>query len=260
MSDLICRYAGDRDEAIVSYLYDEIDPDTRTRFADHLATCARCRSELSQLKGLRSELAKWSPPEPAGLADRARSREAATQQAVAVGARKQLPVWAQFAAAVLVIGVAAGIANLEVRYDAAGLRVTTGWSHRSEAATPSAGDAALRAELAAFEQRMRGELNARPAAAPQPAVAAAGPATAAEPPSADVLRRVRAIVDESERRQQRELALRIGEAMREVTTERQGDLMRIERSLGAIQTNTGVEMMRQRETINNLLVRTSLQK
>ena len=71
---------------------------------------------------------------------------------------------------------------------------------------------------------------------------------------------MQALIDESERRQQRELALRVGEVLRDVNGQRQADLVQIERSLGAIQSNTGVEMMRQRETINNILVRTSLQK
>ena len=74
----------------------------------------------------------------------------------------------------------------------------------------------------------------------------------------EALRRVRALVDESERRQQRELALRLGEAMREVNAQRQEDLVRIDRNIGAMQSNTGREMLRQRsEMLNYVTVRTA---
>src|SRR2546430_2200766 len=67
----------------------------------------------------------------------------------------------------------------------------------------------------------------------------------------DVLRRVHAIVDESERRQQGELALRLAEAVREVSAQRQADLVRIDRNIGAMQNNTGREMLRQRNEMLN---------
>jgi hypothetical protein len=74
---------------------------------------------------------------------------------------------------------------------------------------------------------------------------------------------VRALVEESERRQQRELALRLGEALRDVSAQRQSDLARIDRSIGAMQNSTGLEILRTRETINdinNYIVRTSSQR
>ena len=40
----------------------------------------------------------------------------------------QIPAWAQFAAASLVVGVAVGISGLDVRYDAQGLSVRAGWN------------------------------------------------------------------------------------------------------------------------------------
>ena len=74
----------------------------------------------------------------------------------------------------------------------------------------------------------------------------------------EALRRVRALVEESERRQQRELALRLGEAVREVNVQRQADLVRIDRNIGAMQNNTGREMLRQRsEMLNYVTVRTA---
>jgi hypothetical protein len=87
---------------------------------------------------------------------------------------------------------------------------------------------------------------------------AATPANAASP---DVFRRVRTLIDDSERRQQRELALRLAEAIRDVNAQRQADLVRIDRSIGAMQSNTGREMLRQRnEMLNYVSLRTASQR
>ena len=69
----------------------------------------------------------------------------------------------------------------------------------------------------------------------------------------EVLRRVRALLEESERKQQRELALRVAQVIRDVNAQREADLVKIDRSLGLIQNNTGVEAMKQRELLNYLV-------
>jgi hypothetical protein len=73
------------------------------------------------------------------------------------------------------------------------------------------------------------------------------------------VRRVRALIEESEKRQNSELALRIAEVMRDVHAERQADLVRIDRTLGAVQNNLGVEVMKTRQQVNqmNILYRAS---
>jgi hypothetical protein len=103
--------------------------------------------------------------------------------------------------------------------------------------------------LTALEQRLRADLS-------QPSASAA----AAGSSNGEALRRVRTLVDESERRQQTELALRLAEAMREVNAQRQADLVRIDRNIGAMQNNTGREMLRQRnEMLNYVSLRTASQ-
>src|SRR5947208_16942604 len=65
MTEHICRYSGDRDQAIVSYLYGDnggFDPAERAAFDAHLATCDRCRSELAAFEDVRVSLGQWSPP------------------------------------------------------------------------------------------------------------------------------------------------------------------------------------------------------
>jgi hypothetical protein len=277
MTEQHCRYSGDRNQAIVSYLYSDdggFDLAERASFAAHLATCDRCRTELAAFEGVRASLGHWSPPS-FHPEDSPMVGEDAPQPLAVVGGGswwRDIPAWAQVAAALLFLGVGAGIANLDVRYDATGLQVRTGWSGAAPApvtpvtpvipvtqvtqvSQPAAGradsDAPWRTDLAALEQRLLAEVH-------QPSPAAA---TAANSLNGEVLRRVRALVDDSERRQQRELALRLAEAVRDVNAQRQADLVRIDRNIGAIQNNTGREMLRQRnEMLNYVSVRTALQR
>jgi len=67
------------------------------------------------------------------------------------------------------------------------------------------------------------------------------------------VRRLKAIVDESERRQQREIALRVAELMKDLSAQRQSDLRLIDMK----QDQTGVEVLRTRQQMNFLLQRVS---
>jgi hypothetical protein len=256
MTDLMCALPGDRGEILAAYLYDELDPAARRRFEEHLPGCTACGLEVAELRAVRTRLGDWTPPAPA-------VRRLYPERAIDAGGRRtlaarlgQVPLWAQAAAALLIVGVAAGLANLDVRYGHDGLTVRTGWS-RPAPATSALAVAPWRSDLAALETELRAEL--RPAATPSRPVAsrtaddappAAGVARVRE---ADIVRRVRALVEESEHRQQRELALRVAEVLRDVNVQRQADLVKIDRSLGLIQNNTGVEVLKQREVLNYLV-------
>jgi hypothetical protein len=65
------------------------------------------------------------------------------------------------------------------------------------------------------------------------------------------------MIAQSEQRQQRELALRIGDVVNDVQVQRRADLSKIDRSIGLIQNSTGMEVLRQREMLNSLAVRVS---
>ena len=255
MSDTFCTFRGEREHALVAYLYDDIGSAERAAFAAHLAGCAACREELAELGTLRAGLARWAPPEPEHAPGGA-PHGLPSRRVGAWAALREMPAWARVAAAVLVLGVSAGVANLDVTYDGAALTVRTGWSPRSASAALTAADPAAaaaaqerwRADLAAFEQRMRDELQA----------ATVSSAAAAERPTDEaILRRVRDLVEASEERQQRELALRVAEVVQDVQGWRRADLEKIDRSLGVIQSHAGVEMMRNRQLLNNLAVRVS---
>ena len=267
MTETFCGYSGDRDEALIAFLYDDVtaEPAGRALFESHLETCARCRDEIAALRGVRAQLARWSPPEPSFAVTSRQSTVVSPQQPV-VGHPswwREIPVWAQVAAALLFLGVSAGIANLDVRYDQSGLSVRTGWlKAAAQPGLPPLGSPApvgvaraggsaepWRADLAALERQLKAELRAVQMSA---ATIAAHPQPGRATTDADVLRHVRALLDESEKRQQRELALRVAEVMRDVNLQRQADLVKIDRTLGTVQNNLGVEVLRNRQKMNQM--------
>ena len=260
MTEMFCTYQGNREAALLGHLYDDGDHAERAAFEAHVAVCSACCAELTELAGVRARLAGWTPAEPTRAFTYAAPPKAA-RRATVWSRLDEIPVWAQVAAALLCVGIAAGVANLEVRYDRSGLSVRTGWI-----ASPATDDAARaqarpvvlqtpaesgawRADLTALEQQLRAEFRAAAAASSRTAVQASAPGTE------EILRRVRALVEQSESRQQRELALRIGELVRDVQAQRTGDLVRIDRAIGYIQSGTGAEVMRQRRMLNDLAVR-----
>jgi hypothetical protein len=291
-ADTLCGFPG-RNEALVSYLYDDLEGAERSAFDTHLVLCARCRAELEQLSGVRTQLSAWQPAAVISHRSSVTSPVISPQSSVAGLSRRswrEIPAWAQVAAAVLCLGVGAGVANLDVRYDGQGLSIRTGWltPHRvvqdaqtgvaqdskagvaqgpatgvaqgsttGVAQDPANTSAPWRADLIALERQLRTEFQSAGAAPPAGVIL-----TRAAQPSmsdAELLKRVRALVDESERKQNRELALRVGDVVRSVNAQRQADLRKIDQSLGLIQSNTGVEVLKQRQLLN-YLVRVSSQK
>src|SRR5262245_40981518 len=116
-----------REDTVIAYLYDDLAPGERQAFETHISDCFVCQTELNELGAVRGQLQQWSPPEPA----RALSGAVAPPAPVATPSRrsvlKDMPYWAQAAAAVLVLGVAAGAANLQVKVGTDGVTVNTGW-------------------------------------------------------------------------------------------------------------------------------------
>jgi hypothetical protein len=246
MTEFFCTYGDDRDGAIVAFLYD--DPDgrgaERARFESHLTACARCQADIASLRGVRTQLARWSPPEPS-LA----SANSPADLPAAFSSQwwRSIPVWAQAAAALVLLGVSAGLANLDVHYDQHGLSVRTGWS--KPAAAPA--DAPWKTDLTALESQLKNEIRAAQASTAAATAPSVRPVTVSAS-DADVTRRARALVEESEKRQQRELALRIAELLRDVNAQRQADLVKIDRTLGVVQNNVGIEVMKNRQQINQM--------
>jgi len=223
--------------ALMSYLYDECTPAERRAVLAHAAICSACAEELAALGAAREQLAAWTPPE-AQLGFRI---VADTPPANVLRPSRwwqtPMPAWAQAAAAALIFttGVTLGA-----------LRATTAPPASPSTATRVAatGASVTRADLAALEQRVRAEMTqARTVSQP----------SAATPGEARVLERVRAMIDESEQRQRRELALRTAEMVRDFDAQRNDDLVRIERTLGQMDGTTGAEVAQQRQMLNYLM-------
>jgi hypothetical protein len=71
-----------------------------------------------------------------------------------------------------------------------------------------------------------------------------------------VLRQVRTMIDQSEAKQQRELALRLADVVRDFDTQRRADLLQVQQNLGQLEGQTGEAVARNRDLLN-YIVRTS---
>jgi hypothetical protein len=228
--------------ALVSYLYDECEPHERRAISAHVAVCSGCAEELTSLGATRELLGVWSPPDAQlgfrVVADAPRSnvlRPSGWWQ-------RPMPAWAQAAAAALIFTTGAGLGALRgtsaPAATTAGPRATNVTLAASNAAAVTAGD------LAALEQRLRGEMSQ---------IRSTSGSTSPGAGDAQILERVRAMIQDSEQRQQRELALRTAEVVRDFDAQRRVDLTRIERTLGQMDGTTGVEVEQQRQMLNYLM-------
>lgn len=271
------HWCEDKD-TLIDYLYGELDAEGRRVFEGHLRTCIACAREVEALRGVREDLATWLPPEAElgfTIAEAADTSAAPIAAAAATvlhppqWAWSSVPAWARAAAAILVVGAGLGLANVQVRSTADGLRVSTGWMTpappvtAASSAAPVAADAnptstaAWRPELAALEGDLRKEMQALRATAP-----GAVPVTAARSSGADdqaLLRRVQALIEDSERRQEKSLAIRMGQFGRDLEMQRRVDLARVEQGFGRFEGRTAADLVRQRQMID-YLVRVSATK
>lgn len=258
MIETMCRYPG-RDELVIAYLYDDIDPAEQTAFASHVAACARCRRELAELRGVRSTLSAWAPPEPMRVTSHEPLTASDGQRATSSWWR-DIPAWAQVAAALLVLGVSARVANVDVRHDRSGWTVRTGWwttpaplasstsstsstgaiasptsalTPASSASISTGASAPWEADLAALEQQLRAEMRAvAPSSRAVPSTSVLSDAVLAlrvRPILNESERRQKRDIDESERRQMRDVGLRLTELEKKFNAKSRSDLVESER-------------------------------
>ena len=269
-------FTCDDKATLVAYLYDEVDAPERQLVDEHLRQCAACAGEVAALSGVRSELTQWAPPKAElGFtilrSDILRSdilpgdilrSDTVHQQAGPPSATvlrpapwwNTVPVWAQAGAAILVLAVSAAIANVQVKSGPDGFVVSTGWMTPTPATTTPATTTAApmvatggsgeawQPALIALEQQLRQEIRAN---------RETGVVRAASRSQADdaTVRRIRELLEASESRQKGELALRVTQLARDMDIQRRADLLRVEQASG----HTGVEMAKQRQTVNYLI-------
>lgn len=247
------QFHCDDTATLVAFVYDDIEPLDKAAVSRHLVECARCRDEVAALGGVREALGAWSPPVPELRFTVVPESAVSNVVRPNVPAWQTVPRWAQLVAATLALAVGASVANVQVRHDANGWTVTTGWMTPAAPAQAVAAPAGVDAQqfqmaMTALEQSLRREMAARPVSAP-----AATPAASTASADADTLARVRALIEASEKRQQQELALRLTQFGRDFDLQRRADLVRVEQGLGQLEGRTGAEVARQREAINYLI-------
>lgn len=256
------RFHCDDKQRLIAFLYGEAGDRDRADVEAHLATCVACAEEVEELRAVRVDLNAWQPPD-ADLGFRiVRESETASRR------WRQVPAWAPLAlAAGLVLAFAASV---QVEYGNGAIIVRTGWATvgaqpNAAAASPvvpataatqpgaTMSQAEVQAALASLESRLRAEM-AGPRTASMPAAG-----VGAQFDRAGLVKQVESLIEASERRQQRELAFRLAQAMQDVDTQRRSDMVRIENGLGQVEGLTSQEVARQSRLINYLM-RTSQER
>ena len=154
--------------------------------------------------------------------------------------------------------VAVSLVNLEITYGSEGLLVRTGWTSPTTAPVLENAEPEWRKEFATLAQGLREEFaESQSVSASEVSLANAelGDEGSRTGMTNDALvDRVQGLVDESEQRQQRELALRFAQLLRETEVQRQTDLLRIDQQLGQLQGFTEAEVVQHHELMDYLVL------
>lgn len=255
-------------EQLVSYLYDDLGDADRAAFDAHLRTCAACRDELNALRGVRADLISWTPPQPDFGFRVVREPKVLPMPARAWRAW-YTPAAGLAAAAVLVLAAASAIAHVEVHRGPDGITVRTGWSafapgaisasagNFGEAPSSQARDAVAPARpsgvdpalLAAIDRR----LTALEASARETSSVRNASTLSARASDAELFKKMRELLAQSETKQQGELALRVAQVLRDVDAQRVADLSRIQQGMANISASVSAETQNHRELTNYIL-------
>jgi len=240
-------------ELLVAYVYDDISDIDRGRFERHLRECTACRDEAASMRSVRADLAAWTAPEPdLGFSIVQHPRPSWRSW--------WTPAFGLAAAAVLVLAVASALAHVEVSYGANGFAIRTGWNaspaapvvpaavSRDAARTESdVQRAALEASLVEINRRVRDLEAAR--TSPVRQVSNVTPRLSEN----EIRRLVGELLQQSESRQEQQLALRIAQVMRDVDAQRVADLTRVQQGFGRIEAMTTNEAAQHRDLANYIL-------
>jgi hypothetical protein len=162
---------------------------------------------------------------------------------------RDIPVWAQAAAAMLLLGVAAGLANLQVTVGREGLSVRTGWSREVPVQSPSA-VAVSHEDLRALERSLRTEIESRPVSSTVEVDAKV---------REEIMQGVRALLARQAQEQQREVSLQAAEVLRTVNAQRLSDNAKMAQILDAKDRAIQFDAWRQQQYVHALAQQVSLQ-
>ena len=240
---------------LIAYLYNECSAEEREWISSHLMTCTACAQEIDELKGVRSMLTEWAPAEPEPQFQLVSRNDSGASP---WWYSQPVRTFGLAAAALLVTAVAVSLINLEITYGPDGLLVRTGWTRPATAPVLESTEPGWRKEFETLAQGLREEFaENQGVSAPEVSLANAelgeeGSRTGMTDNA--LVERVQGLVDESEQRQQRELALRFAQLLRETEVQRQADLLRIDQQLGELQGFTEAEVVQHHELMDYLVL------
>ena len=233
------RFQCGDNSLLVAYMYEECETEERAVIAAHLAVCGACAAEIAALESTRVQVAAWIPPETDLGFVITRPATPPAQARTSWWFARPMPGWLQAAAAVLIFGTGLSLGILR--------GTSPDPSSKAAVRSSSAASAVSNADLQALEHRLRQEIAQ---------VRAAGSSSTAGPMSASegqMMARVRTLIDQSEQRQQRELALRTADIMRDFDSQRNVDMAQIQRNFGQMEGVTSAEVREQRQLLNYLM-------
>jgi len=144
----------DERERLIGYVYDECEGDDRAEIDRHLETCAVCRDEIAGLRATRQDLLAWEVPDHGSVwRPFAPARETPWY--------REVPAWAMAAAAsvMFLIGVGGSVAANVVLRPALAAPVAQVQAPAQPAVDQTLNEAAaIRAEMAALEARIRSSM------------------------------------------------------------------------------------------------------
>ena len=224
--------------ALVAYMYEECEAEIREVIAAHLKRCEACSNEVDGLSWTRGRLQAWVPPMP----------ELRFQMPVPAldprlpWWRAPLPAWAQAVAALLIFGV--GLSVGLARRPATVPSQASVSQPATETTNTATTNTASRTDLSDLEQRLKAEMAQLRSTAPTPV----RQVTSGD----DIMKRVEALVAESEERQRREFTLRSVEMARDFEAQRRIDMATVRETVGQFQGAAGTEIRQQREAIDRI--------
>jgi anti-sigma factor RsiW len=241
-------------EALVTFLYGECDARERGAIEAHLLACVSCAEEVETLRGTRTLLGAWTPPVADLGFQITRVHDAQPDDVPAARVlrparwwSRPLPAWAQVAAAAAIfaagVGIGASRRGPETQPTAA---AQTALVQRPIAATSSAAPTVSPADLERVEARLRGEI-----AQQLRTVSAVAPVPRTN--NDEVMRQVKAMIADSERRQQQTSAVRIAQTVGQLEEQRRVDIAQMQRAVGDVQRIAGATYQDQNRLVRLLV-------
>lgn len=255
-------------DLLVSFLYDDLSDMDRAKLEMHLRACESCRDELAALRGVRVDLAQWTPVLPDLGFRIVREMKPASRPSWRAW---WTPAAGLAAAATLVLAAALSLAHIEIHTGPDGLTVRTGWA-ASAPSLSTAGISGFRAVpardvfvpndnvnpagLAGITQR----IDALEMAIKQTPATRNAAMLSARASDEEMIKRVREMLAQSETHQQGELAVRLAQVITDFDNQRRADLGAIQARFAQLDNSMTKEASLHAELVNYVTTTTGKQK